>query len=248
MDGYLSDPKKIIMALHVHWSHASAQQFRRVLVDPDGDNMHLATRADDVSEQREVRRASDRAPQVPIAGTSTVSLSDEKLQADLSFSYDLIDLKAPDVFSENSLPIPVRSKLGTPRRFGVIFASRGTALLASIGASRELKVGCGSVKRERICVQREGPDTISRVWRALHGFLSLETALREEFTPGRSRMAAFLGEGQTSAEVRRRLHTLISGGGCPAYQLVFGSNQVDLFWSGDTGEDLLLARDTSPSG
>ena len=38
------------------------------------ENMHLLTCADAVSEQFEVRRAFDKAPHVPIGGTSTVSM------------------------------------------------------------------------------------------------------------------------------------------------------------------------------
>ena len=53
---------------------------------------------------------------------------------------------------------------------------------------------------------------------------------------------------QVSVEVQGRLHALISGGEYSAYQLVFGSNQVDLLGWDETDEDLLFAQDTSRSG
>ena len=53
---------------------------------------------------------------------------------------------------------------------------------------------------------------------------------------------------QIFAEVARCLYALISGGRYSAYQLVFGSNPVDLLGWDDQYEDLLFAQDTSPSG
>ena len=44
----LRDPKKIPMKPHAIWGYASAQQSKRVLVDLDADNMHLAARADEL--------------------------------------------------------------------------------------------------------------------------------------------------------------------------------------------------------
>ena len=72
MDGCLSDPEKSVMELHVSWGRGSAQQLKRVLVDSDEANMHLPTCVGEVSERHEVRRASDKKPDVPIAGASTV--------------------------------------------------------------------------------------------------------------------------------------------------------------------------------
>ena len=61
MDGCLSDPKKISTELRANRGHASAQQFRRVLAEPDGGNTHLAILVGEVLGQREMRRAFDRA-------------------------------------------------------------------------------------------------------------------------------------------------------------------------------------------
>ena len=68
--------------------------------------MHLANHVDEASERREVYRASDKARHVPIAGTSAVSTSNEKLQVDLLFLYDLIASHLMAVFSKHFLLIP----------------------------------------------------------------------------------------------------------------------------------------------
>ena len=109
MVGRPPGPKKIIMKSHVSWGHASAHQFERVLVDSDGRDMHSVDCVDEVSERCDVRRSYEKAPHVPIAETSTVSMFNEKLRPDLAFLGDLIALHAVDVFSKFSLLIPVRS-------------------------------------------------------------------------------------------------------------------------------------------
>ena len=84
------------MKLYVNRGHASAQQLRRVSVDSDGDSMHLLTCVDEVSGQFGVCRAFGAAPHPPIAGTSTVAMFNEKLQADWLFSDDIIWMSSPD--------------------------------------------------------------------------------------------------------------------------------------------------------
>ena len=81
----ISDPEQIITKLHANWGHASANQLKRELVDSDGGMSHLANRADEVLENCDVCRAFDKAPRVPIAGTSAVSMFNEKVQVDLLF-------------------------------------------------------------------------------------------------------------------------------------------------------------------
>ena len=61
-------------------------------------------------EHCDVCRAFDEAPHVPIAGTSTVSTFNEKVQVDLLCLDDLILLRAMDMFSKYSLPPPVQPK------------------------------------------------------------------------------------------------------------------------------------------
>ena len=84
MDGCPSGRNEIVMRLQVNRGRTSAQQVKRVWVEPDRENMHLLTRVDDVSEQLEVCRAFDKATRDTGAGTSTVALFKEKLQVDLS--------------------------------------------------------------------------------------------------------------------------------------------------------------------
>ena len=98
------------MKMHVNWAHASAQQVARVLVDSDGNSMYLFTRVDEVSQQREVRRAFDEAPKAPSAGASAVAMANEMLQVDFPFPDDIIALQAMDIFHKNSLLKPVRTQ------------------------------------------------------------------------------------------------------------------------------------------
>ena len=79
----LPNPKKLAMKLHVSWGHASAQQLMRALVDSGGDHAHLITCVDEELAQCEGCQAFDREPHDPVAGTSTVAMCNEKLQADL---------------------------------------------------------------------------------------------------------------------------------------------------------------------
>ena len=72
-DDSISDPKKIIMKVHANWGHASATQFERVLIDSDGGMSHLVNQVDQVLETCDVCRAFDKAPRIPIAGTTSVS-------------------------------------------------------------------------------------------------------------------------------------------------------------------------------
>ena len=98
------------MKLHVNWGHASAQQLKRVLADSVWNNMDLVGCVDEVMAQCEGRQASDKAPHVPEAGTSTVAMFNGKLQADLLFLDDVIALRFIDVLSKYFLLVPVRAK------------------------------------------------------------------------------------------------------------------------------------------
>ena len=46
------------MEFYANWGHAPAQQPKRVSVDSERDNVHLATNADEVLGRRHVRRAA----------------------------------------------------------------------------------------------------------------------------------------------------------------------------------------------
>ena len=109
-DDSISDPRQIIMKLHVNRGRASANQLKRVLLDSDGGMSHLVNRADGVLESCDMCRAFDKAPHVPIAGASAVSTFNEKVQGDLPFLGDLSVLHAMDMFSKYSLRLPVPPK------------------------------------------------------------------------------------------------------------------------------------------
>ena len=83
---------------------------QRVLVDSDGGVSHSVNDVDEVLENGDVCRASDKAPHVPLAGASAVSMFNEKVQVDLLFIEDLIALRAMDAFPKDSLFLPVQSK------------------------------------------------------------------------------------------------------------------------------------------
>ena len=97
MDGCPSDPKKIIMKCHVNWGHASARQLMKVLLDSDGDNIHLGNYVAEALANRDGCRAFDKAPNVPTAGMYAVSMFDEKLLADSLFLGDSTALHSMDV-------------------------------------------------------------------------------------------------------------------------------------------------------
>ena len=77
-------------------------------MDSDRENAHLVMNADEVLGRRDICRAFDKAPHVPIAGTPTLSICSEKLQEDVPFLDDTIASCAIDVSSRYSLLIPVR--------------------------------------------------------------------------------------------------------------------------------------------
>ena len=101
--GDLSDPKKIIMKSRVSWGLESAEQKKRELVNSDGDNLHPLQHADDVSEHYMVFRAADRAPDLPVAGTSTVFTFNEEPQVGPLLLGDIPALHFTDVPPKYSL-------------------------------------------------------------------------------------------------------------------------------------------------
>ena len=71
---------------------------------------HLVARVDSVLENCEARRAFDKAPHLPVAGTSSVSCFNERVQVDLLFLDDIIAVHAMDAFPKFSLLQRVKSK------------------------------------------------------------------------------------------------------------------------------------------
>ena len=71
-DPRFSDPEKSIMQLHVNRGHFSAQQWNRELADSDWRTVGLFSFTNQAPQRFDVCRASDLAPHLLIAGTSTV--------------------------------------------------------------------------------------------------------------------------------------------------------------------------------
>ena len=110
VDGEKCDPREIVRKLHVNWGHASSQQLKRAMAEADGRANSLIQYVDEVVGNCDVCKAFDSAPAIPVAGTSSVSAFNEKLQVDLLFLDDIIVLHVLDLFSRYSLLAPVRSK------------------------------------------------------------------------------------------------------------------------------------------
>ena len=113
------------MQPHVNRGHASAQQSISVLVDSDGGTMVLFGLTTEAPERFDVCRASDIAPHLPIAGTSTAPSFNEKFQAISPFFDDATALHALYVYPDN--PFPIRVRPGNPlRAWGTTCTSRIT--------------------------------------------------------------------------------------------------------------------------
>ena len=65
---------------------------------------------DDVVSLRDTCKAFEKAPRIPISGTSPVSMFNERVQMDLLFLDDIIALRIMDVFSKYPILTRVRSK------------------------------------------------------------------------------------------------------------------------------------------
>ena len=98
------------MKLHANSGHASATQLKRVLVDSDGGMSRLVNQAGQVLETCDACKAFDKAPHIPIAGTTTISAFDEKVQVDLLVLDNLVTLHAMDFFLRYSMLLPASSE------------------------------------------------------------------------------------------------------------------------------------------
>ena len=76
------------------------------MVDSERNNMHLLTCVNEVLAQCEVCQTFEKAPRAPVAGTSTVAVSNEKLQVELLFLDDIAALHV--VASSPSTPPRIR--------------------------------------------------------------------------------------------------------------------------------------------
>ena len=66
----------------------------------EGDAQSLIRHVDEVAAQRGACKAFEKAPHIPISGTSAVSMFNERLQVDLFFLDDVVTLRIMDVFSK----------------------------------------------------------------------------------------------------------------------------------------------------
>ena len=133
-----------------HGTTLSAQQSKRVLADSDWGNMHLVNYLDEVAVQRDVCRSLDNAPRVRIARFSSVSAFGEKLQVDLSFSDDLIAVRAMNV--PPIIPCLCPFVRRTPEMCGMFFEVRGLGSSIRLSVSGFMKAGSGGMRRRRIFV------------------------------------------------------------------------------------------------
>ena len=88
------------MDLHVNWAYASAEQSKGKLACSGVKTIGFKSFVDKAPQQRDICRAPQKAPNLPTAGTSTVSSFNEELLVDLLVSADAIPLHAMDAHSK----------------------------------------------------------------------------------------------------------------------------------------------------
>ena len=79
-------------------------------MDAEGGAQPLIQHVDEVASQRDTRKAFEKAPRIPISGTSTASMSNGRLRVDLLFLDGAIALRIMDVFSKYSILTRARPK------------------------------------------------------------------------------------------------------------------------------------------
>ena len=218
-DGNRSDPAEIIEKLHVNWGHASAQQIEGVLVDAEGDNLSLLRHVEEVVNQGDVCKAFDKAPDTPIAGTSTMAMFNEKLQVDLLFSGDPVVLHIMDVFSNYSILTPVRSKNPLEVwdafvfcRVGIFGPPKAIQMDEGGGWKNEVWTDFCAGRRIKLFFQGVG----DHPW-----ILERRNGLARGIYNRMMADGRFSGK-QVLTEVQWRLNALISASGYSAFQLAFG--------------------------
>ena len=143
------------MKLHANWGHASVTQLRRRLADSGGGMSHLVNHVDAVL---------DKAPHFPIAASSRVSASNEKIQVDLLFLEDLIVARAMDGFSRYSSLRPVQSK--NPQEIRDVFSA---GWLETFGHPKCIQMDEGDFCAERILVLNVAPNHSFKAWVLISG-------------------------------------------------------------------------------
>ena len=173
--------------------------------------MYLLACADEVTEQCEVRRSSDKAPHVPAAGASAVSMLSEKLQV-------AVLLPGARWMFPLLPPVDTREVEEPPGSLG---RPPGIQIDERAERKNEVRTDLRSDRRIKLQVHGAGahPWILERRSGLARGVYNRLVADGRVFG------------GQILAEVQWRLNALMSGGAYSVYQLIFGSNPVDL-WVG----------------
>ena len=169
----------------------------------------------------------------------------ERLQMDLIFLDDIITLRIMGVFSKYSMLARARPK--HPQEARAAFLSSWAGVF---GIPKSLHLGEGGERKNDLwrdlCVGR-------RIKLVLQGAGAHPWILerRDGLARGsynRLKADRVFSGSQISTKAQWCLNSMVSASGFSAYQLVFGSNPMDLRGWGDSDEDLLFAQDTSISG
>ena len=190
-------------------------------------------------------RAFDKAPHVPIAGTTTVSSFNKKVQVDLLLLDDPIVVYAMDVFSKYSLLRLAQSE--NPQEAWGVFCAKW---LGTFGPPKRIQMDEGGEWKNEIrmdfCAERrlklQFQEVGAHLWLLGRRNGLARGIYNRPIEDDRFSYTTIL------SEVQWCLNTMRSAGGFSAYQIVFGSNPVDFFGWEDGGEDLLFAQDTPQSG
>ena len=123
------------MKLHINWGHASATQLKRVLVDAEGDTQSLIQYVDKVVSQCDTCKAFEKAPHIPISGTPTVSMFNEKAQVHPLFPAATIALHVVNAPWRRRAPRILRQYGAPLRTFGLAFLGHRNAFRWTEGAN-----------------------------------------------------------------------------------------------------------------
>ena len=120
----LPDAMGIFRELYLYWGPASAKNLKHMLADAGDVGKTALDAAEGLATQWGIRQALDKAPRLPIAGTSLALAFRGKVQDDLLFLRVVVALRAMALSSERSLRARAQSKnpleaqipaLGKPR-------------------------------------------------------------------------------------------------------------------------------------
>ena len=90
IDPDAKNARPAVKQLHFNKRHAAAPQIKRILTDAGGVGATVLEAAVSVVVERDVCADFEKAPRLPAAGTPLVSAFDEKAQAALLFTDNLV--------------------------------------------------------------------------------------------------------------------------------------------------------------